>query len=230
MNILRDKNGRFIKGNRLGDSLSREHKDKISKANTGKKVSEETRKRISKAHKGKKLSEKAKKKLSDFWKGKKKSKTHIENIRKAKLGDKNPMFGKKRTKNALRKFSLAMKGKEFTEEHKLNLRKIVRRGKDSNFWKGGVSSENIKIRASLEYKLWRESVFVRDNWICQKCNRKGYKLNAHHICNFADYIELRTSIENGITFCEKCHIKFHKVYGTQNNTKEQLNEFLIDKQ
>lgn len=38
--------------------------------------------------------DKRRKRISDSNKGKKKSDEHIENIRKAKLGDKNPMFGK----------------------------------------------------------------------------------------------------------------------------------------
>ena len=38
--------------------------------------------------------------------------------------------------------------------------------------------------------------------------------------------KIRTSIENGITFCKECHLIFHKKYGTKNNTKEQVNKFL----
>lgn len=74
-------------------------------------------------------------------------------------------------------------------------------------WKGGVTSINEKIRKSIEYRLWREAVFARDNWTCQKCNKQGVKLNAHHIKRFADYPELRFAIDNGITQCEKCHNK-----------------------
>lgn len=53
-------------------------------------------------------------------------------------------------------------------------------------------------------RLWREAVFARDNWTCQKCKIMGGELNPHHIKNFAECPELRTSIENGITLCEKC--------------------------
>jgi len=53
------------------------------------------------------------------------------------------------------------------------------------------------------------------------------KLNAHHIENFAQYPELRCAINNGITFCIDCHRDFHNKYGRENNTKEQLEKFLM---
>jgi len=77
-----------------------------------------------------------------------------------------------------------------------------------------------------EYREWRVAVFERDNYTCQKCNEKGGELNAHHICGFKDYPELRFEIKNGITFCKKCHGKFHKKYGVKNNTHEQLEEYI----
>ena len=92
----------------------------------------------------------------------------------------------------------------------------------------GKSTEIMKIRKSIEYRLWREAVFARDNWTCQKCGIKGGKLHSHHIQNFAQYPEIRFAIDNGITLCEGCHSNFHKRYGIKNNTKEQMNEFLTD--
>ena len=86
--------------------------------------------------------------------------------------------------------------------------------------------ENMKIRMSVEFRLWREAVFARDNWTCQKTKIKGGKLHAHHIQNFAQFPELRTSIDNGITLSKEAHRGFHKRYGNKNNTKEQLEEFL----
>ena len=99
-------------------------------------------------------------------------------------------------------------------------------GKNHHNWIEGITSKNDKIRKSSEYKLWRKSVFERDNFTCQKYNISGGELNVHHINNFADFSELRLVIDNGITLSEKAHREFHKIYGVKNNTKEQLLDFL----
>ena len=99
-------------------------------------------------------------------------------------------------------------------------------GEKCNWWKGGITPKNQKIRQSFESKLWRKTIFERDNFICQKYGIKGGELAAHHINNFADFPELRFAIDNGITLSKKAHQEFHKKYGTKNNTREQLKEFL----
>ena len=80
-------------------------------------------------------------------------------------------------------------------------------GKDCPAWKGDVTSINRRIRTSIEYRLWREAVFARDNWTCQKCNIKGGELHAHHKKSFAEYPELRFAIDNGVTLCKPCHLE-----------------------
>lgn len=100
-------------------------------------------------------------------------------------------------------------------------------GSYSPNWKGGITPINNKIRGSLEYKLWQDSIFNRDGNSCQKCGElRISKLVAHHILNFSKYIELRFAIDNGITFCRSCHKIFHKKYGVKNNTSIQVNQFL----
>ena len=102
-------------------------------------------------------------------------------------------------------------------------------GKTNGRWRGGITPQNIKIRMSIEYYLWHEAVFARDNWTCQKYGIRGGRLHAHHIQNFAQYPELRFAIDNGITLSDKAHKEFHDRYGRKNNTKEQLMEFLSKK-
>ena len=108
------------------------------------------------------------------------------------------MLGKKQSVETRRKNSEAMKRKIARGEH--------------NFYIDGRTTENHKVRGSLEYKLWRESVFKRDDYTCQWCNvrsgqgKKVY-LQADHIKPFAYYKELRLSIDNGRTLCIACHKK-----------------------
>lgn len=98
---------------------------------------------------------------------------------------------------------------------------------DKNWnWKGGVTSENRKLRQSIEFKEWRKKVFNRDNYTDQKTGTRGAELHPHHILNFAEYPELRFDINNGITLSKESHIEFHNIYGKRNNTREQLEEFL----
>ena len=92
-------------------------------------------------------------------------------------------------------------------------------------WKGGKTPERLRARNSLDIKLWHKSILFRDKFTCQKCHTSGGKLRAHHILNFSSHPDKRNDISNGITFCEKCHIKFHSIYGIKNNTKEQLDEY-----
>lgn len=104
-------------------------------------------------------------------------------------------------------------------------------GENCHLWKGGVTPEIKLIRSSKEYKDWRKQVFERDNYTCQCCDKRGGKLNAHHIENFSSNKELRFDVNNGITLCESCHsvnIKwsFHNLYSQFNNTKEQLEEYI----
>ena len=99
-------------------------------------------------------------------------------------------------------------------------------GEKGSNWKGGITKEVKKIRASLEYKLWVNANFARDGYTCQKYDIKGGKLVVHHIENFSSHPELRFAIDNGITLSKKAHDEFHKIYGTKNNSREQLIEFL----
>ena len=73
-------------------------------------------------------------------------------------------------------------------------------------WKGGITPENLRLRSSEEYIIWRNRVFERDNYTCQKCgDSNGGNLEAHHKLPFAYFPESRFDVNNGQTLCKKCH-------------------------
>ena len=111
---------------------------------------------------------------------------------------------------------------------------LRQRGENNHFWRGGVNCENDTLRHRAEYKKWRTFVYERDNYICQCCGKRGNELNAHHVYSFAFNEELRYNIDNGITLCVECHESakegsFHNIYGTKNNTPDQLREYILNK-
>lgn len=114
------------------------------------------------------------------------------------------------------KQSLAKKGKKgqkHTEQARRNMSVAQKMRKEQGpFWKGGITKENLAIRNSFEYKLWREAVFERDDYTCVFCKKRGYKLNADHIKPFSLFPELRFAIDNGRTLCVPCH-KTTDTYG-----------------
>ena len=79
-------------------------------------------------------------------------------------------------------------------------------------WKGGIDIENKRIKASLEYIIWRNEVYTRDNWTCRICEKHCQRKNivAHHLKLFSEFPELRFSVDNGITLCRNCHCLIHK--------------------
>ena len=68
-------------------------------------------------------------------------------------------------------------------------------------------------RGTPEYRKWKKAVFTRDNFTCQMCGNVGGALNAHHIKPYANFMELRYDVNNGITLCEECHKEIHRKVG-----------------
>ena len=167
-----------------GKSNSVETRLKISKANKGKKKpirTDEHKRKLGLAHKGK----------PSWSTGKKGIWFHTEEW-KRELGEK--MKGNK-YKVGLSSWNKGLQG--------------YKSGELNNMWRGGVSKINKTERQlamqTIEYKLWRSSVFERDNFTCVECKAHGVRLEADHIKQWRDFPELRYDINNGRTLCRVCH-------------------------
>jgi len=107
-----------------------------------------------------------------------------------------------------KRISKTLTGRKASEETKKKMSQVRRGrflGEEHPNWRGGIYPEHRRIRKSIEYKLWRSSVFVRDNRTCIWCGSKE-KIEADHIKPFADFPELRFAIDNGRTLCHECHL------------------------
>ena len=170
----------------LGYIRTQKHRDIARKTRTGVKMSEFTRNKISQNRKGKGLGNKGRLGVPPWNKGKKLS----EEIRK--------------------KFSISHLGQTHKRHTPESRKKIgeYHKGEKATFWKGGISPINKLIRSSLEYKLWREAVFKRDNYQCIWGGKEhGNRLQVDHIKPFSLFPVLRFAIDNGRTLCENCHKK-----------------------
>ena len=103
-----------------------------------------------------------------------------------------------------------------------------RKGSKHWNWNLDITDEERKIkRKYFKYQEWRLLVFKRDCFTCQCCGQYGGNLNSHHIEAYNNNKDLRTTLSNGITLCEKCHKDFHHCYGKGNNTKDQFIKFMV---
>lgn len=137
---------------------------------------------------------------------------------------KNPEYRKNMTAFfILNKDRFSRLGLKHTPETKLKIslasRGIVNVGEKNGNWQGGITRLNKKIRGLPEYLWWRRKVFLRDNYTCCECHKRGGKLHAHHIESFKAIV-IRKNIKtindarkcadlwdknNGITLCVSCH-------------------------
>lgn len=89
------------------------------------------------------------------------------------------------------------------------------RGANNPRWKGGITSENMRIRSSLKYVTWRRKVFARDGYMCILGGKAhGSRLEADHIKTFSEFPKLRFRLNNGRTLCRDCHKKT-ETYGNR---------------
>ena len=110
--------------------------------------------------------------------------------------------------------------------------RVIRKTNSALLGQSSLYDEIVQVpsKRGTSYTLWRSKVLERDNYTCQCCGSRE-NLAAHHILNYSQYKDLQLDIDNGITLCERCHSpiiagSFHNVYGTKNNNRRQLEEYI----
>lgn len=88
-----------------------------------------------------------------------------------------------------------------------------------------LSEESKKRLYNPCYIKWRNEVFLKNNFFCQKCYKQGGSLQSHHLNGYHWDKENRYNIDNGVCLCEKCHNNFHNKYARKYNTIIQYNEW-----
>ena len=123
-------------------------------------------------------------------------------------------------------------GRKLTLSHRKKISEAGKRRVENgthNNYKGGITPLAKQIRECFQSRQWRSDVFTRDDFTCQECwaksgNGKAVYLEAHHIKGFAEILDeyqIKTleqalnceelwNINNGRTFCRKCHNKTKK--------------------
>lgn len=106
-----------------------------------------------------------------------------------------------------------------------NMKKNVKRGEEHHNWKGGISTEYQRTRATKQFKDFLKTVRERDNHQCQKCGVSKSRMHVHHIKPVRFYPELICEPDNGVLLCPKCHREFHKLHG-KDAEENELKEYL----
>lgn len=215
--------------------ITEDGRQRLREFHTGRTHTEATKEKLRLANAGKTLSPEHREKLRQAGMGRVFSEESKDKIRQKLLGNQHNV-GRKHSPEAIEKMKLKAKDrKPISDETREKIRKTLTgrvvplkvrlklkgqfAGEKSRFWKGGVAKINKSERQlameTIEYKYWRQSVFIRDDYTCQECSERGGKLNADHIKSWAEYPELRYDLNNGRTLCEKCHRKTDS-YGNRN--------------
>jgi hypothetical protein len=109
----------------------------------------------------------------------------------------------------------------------------TRRGLSLNEFNFFSTSEEETQRALFKTQGLHWRCFELSNYCCQVCcqfRSSILTLHAHHKDGWNWAIEKRFDIANLVALCEKCHSEFHRIFGRGNNTAEQFEEFLCQKQ
>lgn len=141
---------------------------------------------------------------------------HFERLAVFTVARNKARAGTPHTEETKAKIAAALKGKQNclghkpTEEHRRKLADYWAKNRERhNHYVDGKGHERTSARhadmSRIEYRLWREAVFKRDDWTCVDCGTRGGKLHADHIKPYSKFPELRYDVANGRALCVPCH-------------------------
>jgi len=102
------------------------------------------------------------------------------------------------------------KGKSKKNDERLLKISEDRTGSRNWSWKGGVTTDSFRDTYKRQLREWREKVFIRDDWTCQRCSIRGGSLHPHHIIPLSLDRRFALDVSNGVTLCVTCHKEVHK--------------------
>lgn len=118
--------------------------------------------------------------------------------------------------------------KGLTNAYKINIGNRAhnpRKGANSHFWRGGITSERAKITVWTNKQA--RKIHEKYNFTCQKCGNGGF-LHTHHIIPVSIDINKAYDIDNLITVCKVCHSEIHSSRDSEIAFAEKVlaNDFL----
>lgn len=146
---------------------------------------------------------------SKALRGRKLSEQHKKHISEAleRLERKGHWFGKDLSTEHKTRISLSKKGKKQSEEHRRK-NSLSKSGERHYRWIPDRTQlvKSTKKHLDSRYRDWSRAVKNRDDWKCRMKNSHcSGRLEAHHILRWANYPDLRYSLENGIALCHYHH-------------------------
>lgn len=107
-----------------------------------------------------------------------------------------------------------------------NCRKCIF-GEKHHWWVDGSSYDYISDRKKFNggsQQRWSRKIKERDDFSCKICGNSAI-IEAHHLNSYKWDINNRGNLENGVTLCYEHHQNFHSIFGRQDNTKEQFDQY-----
>lgn len=95
--------------------------------------------------------------------------------------------------------------------------RAARSGPNSNFWKGGVSSERALIGRWTREQA--SKVHAKFDYTCQRCGERGGDLHAHHKVPVVVDPSLARDFDNLESVCKACH---HRIHGKGSVTQRKV--------